>query len=84
MKMKSLAHYLESWRNESESRRERRALFLAGGLTVLLFVLWLSSFRLATSLREAPTTAIKVDKIDAAASPGIIERIKAGWRTISP
>jgi len=73
--MKSFSHYLKNWRQEPESRRERRALFLAGGITILLFGLWLTSFRLSISLRETP-------KVQAIASPGIIDRIKAGWQAI--
>lgn len=81
--MKSFTHHLEHWRKEPEVRRERRALLLASGLTLCLFVLWLASFRLTTSLRETPATAIKIKAADSIASPGIIERIKAGWQTIT-
>ena len=78
--MKSFSHHLKHWRSQPESRRERRALLLAGGFTALLFILWLASFRLSTSLRETPT--VKATASVAATAPGVIERIKAGWQTI--
>ncbi|MFH1170103.1 MAG: hypothetical protein V1704_00885 [Candidatus Vogelbacteria bacterium] len=73
--MKSFQDHLERWRNEPETRRQRRALFIAFSFTVCLFILWLASFRLSTLLRATPT-------VEATASPGIIERIKVGWQTI--
>ncbi|HEY4476395.1 MAG TPA: hypothetical protein VJB69_00165 [Candidatus Paceibacterota bacterium] len=91
--MKNFSQHLERWRNESEHRRHRRALLLASGITVCLFVIWLGSFRLSSALREVPTinaaksteaTSLVASPVAVGGtSPGIIERIKAGWRAVT-
>jgi len=85
--MKSPSHYINRWRNESEARRQRRALLLASGITLSLFVFWLASWRLSAVLRGAPTVAVTASVgVAAPASPptpGILERIRAGWRTVT-
>ena len=83
--MNSFSNQLERWRQEPEVKRKRRAFLLAGTLTLILFVLWLGSFRLSATLRATPTESQAATVVEAEASPrvGIVDRIKAGWQTIT-
>ncbi len=81
--MNSFSNYLERWRQEPELKRKRRAFLMATTLTVVLFVLWLGSFRLNSTLRANPTTDQSAVVIETKTGSGIIERIKAGWQTMT-
>lgn len=81
--MNSFSNYLERWRQEPEIKRKRRAFILATTLTVILFVLWLGSFRLGVSLRANPTSGESAAVTNSVPESGIIARIKAGWQAIT-
>lgn len=84
--MKSFSQRLEHWREETEPKRERRALLVATVLTLILFILWLGSFRLSTSLRSSPTAqpaAVVVVDDKTGIVTGVVERVKAGWQTLT-
>ncbi|MEK7622217.1 MAG: hypothetical protein AAB415_03500 [Patescibacteria group bacterium] len=94
--MKYWSHYLERWRQEPEATRQRRALVIAFGLTLILFVLWLGSFRFSASLdspsllearraslRITPDPALTAPTSTATSLTEIVARIKAGWRTVT-
>lgn len=67
--------YLEKLRQRPEPARRRMLLMLSGGLTLVIFFLWLLNLKYAGPLiRSTESEEVK--------AAGAVARIKAGWQVL--
>jgi len=89
--MKNAFDYLAKLRQRPESVRRRALLLVSGGLTLVIFFLWLLNLKYASPLaRSTETEKVKTATQSASAGAALpagrqadtLARIKAGWQVL--
>lgn len=76
--------YLERLRQRPEPARRRALLALSGGLTLVIFFLWLLNLRYGGPLaRSTESEEVKTAiQSSSAGATGAVARIRAGWQVL--